>query len=222
MPEVVVHEPRRPLGAAVERIARRHAEPRHLVDHRDLGMIEGRRRQHDAIGGNFRQDRRRHRQRQQRRADERDSRDARERVLLAGGRAFHPERGDRRDHRNGENYDHAHPRQPDHIKQRQRGRAMRRPAERGRQHQRQRAPRHARGERQPDAGVNENRQPGAEEDVEGGGHAGNCAGGAIALKVYSVQVRRLKTVLIRARRASFLARREGLSMADGATEDRGR
>jgi len=47
-------------------------------------------------------------------------------------------------------------------------------------------------------------------------------GGAIALKVYSVQVRRLKTVLIRARRASFLARREGLSMADGATDDRGR
>ena len=87
MPEIIVGEPCRPAGSAEERIGRRHAEPRHLVDHRDLGVIEDRRRQHDAIGGNFRQYTRRHGKRKQNGADERDQRHARERPAPCRRRA---------------------------------------------------------------------------------------------------------------------------------------
>ena len=66
VPEIVVDEPRCAAALAEERIAGRHAEPRHLVDHGDLGMIVDRPGQDDAVGDAFWQQRDRRREREQR------------------------------------------------------------------------------------------------------------------------------------------------------------
>ena len=55
--QVVVDEPRRLAFLAEERIARRQAQPDHLVDHRDLGVVEDRAGEDDRAVDEFRQDR---------------------------------------------------------------------------------------------------------------------------------------------------------------------
>ena len=57
MPEIVVGEAARRTEFAKYRIDRRHAEPRHRVDDRDLGMIEDRVRELHRVAVIFRQDR---------------------------------------------------------------------------------------------------------------------------------------------------------------------
>jgi len=55
VPKVIIGNALRRSGLAEKRVLRRHAAPDHLVDHRDLRMIEDRRSQGDAFGGGLRE-----------------------------------------------------------------------------------------------------------------------------------------------------------------------
>ena len=161
---------RRGARAAKKRIAGRHAEARHFVDHRDFGMIEDRPGQNDAIGGYFRQHRGHDNERQQQRAAERQRAHAAEHRLALPDAAFcHRHESDQQ--RDDNDDSSARPRQADEKEQRQRQRAVHGPAERRREHERQRARRDAQGQWQAETRIDQKRGGGADQTVEQRSHA---------------------------------------------------